>query len=214
MATALIEEVQNCADAIYGWSIMDKIIFLVFFFQQVPKDSVTKTWKISILRTSLGLQWLYIKKKLSVVLTVSSPKAKAMKKRNQLWVRIVWFFLFFSSIISKYVSWLCKNPSIYNILHWVAWTIGQTNCRPRVWCSFFHTFYRFKALKTLYFYFCNSIKKWENKFKGFLQRILQDIMKKDNAWNIMRLVNDSFVQSSKQPSILFCRLTEFKVCAP
>ena len=25
-----------------------------------------------------------------------------------------------------------KNPSIYNILRWVAWTMGQTNRRPRV----------------------------------------------------------------------------------
>ena len=54
------------------------------------------------------------------------------------------------------------NPSIYNILHWVAWTMGQTNGRPRVWRSkyyFFYTFYRLLALKTLYFYFCNFSKK-------------------------------------------------------
>ena len=25
-----------------------------------------------------------------------------------------------------------KNPSIYNILRWVAWTMGQMNHRPRV----------------------------------------------------------------------------------
>ena len=28
-----------------------------------------------------------------------------------------------------------KNPSIYNILLWVAWTMGQTNRQPRVGCS-------------------------------------------------------------------------------
>ena len=27
---------------------------------------------------------------------------------------------------------LTRNPSIYNILRWVAWTMGQTNRRPRV----------------------------------------------------------------------------------
>ena len=34
---------------------------------------------------------------------------------------------------SKKVSYvLCTKPSIYNILRWVAWTMGQTNPRPRV----------------------------------------------------------------------------------
>ena len=52
---------------------------------------------------------------------------------------------------------------------------------------FLYTFYRLRALKTLYFDFCNVIKKnYENKLKGFLQRILQEIMKKNNAWNIRR----------------------------
>ena len=27
------------------------------------------------------------------------------------------------------------NPSIYNIIRWVAWTMGKTNRRPSVWCS-------------------------------------------------------------------------------
>ena len=105
-----------------------------------------------------------------------------------------------------------KNPSIYNILRWVAWTMGQTNRRPSVWCSkyyLFYTFNRLRPLKTLYFYFCNFIKKIRNKLKGFLQRILKEIMKKNNTWNIRHLVDDSFVPSSKGPSVLYCKLTDF-----
>ena len=30
--------------------------------------------------------------------------------------------------------WL-RYPSIYNIIRWVAWTMGQTNRRPSIWCS-------------------------------------------------------------------------------
>ena len=44
----------------------------------------------------------------------------------------------------------------------VAGPIGQTNCRPSVWCSkyyFFWTFYRLRAPKTLHFYFCTFLKK-------------------------------------------------------
>ena len=38
--------------------------------------------------------------------------------------------------------------------------------------------YRLRVLKTLYSYFCKFIKKYKNKLKQFLQRILQEIMKK------------------------------------
>ena len=40
---------------------------------------------------------------------------------------------------------LNKNPSIYNIKRWVAWTMGQTNRRPRVWCSKYNFFSWFLA---------------------------------------------------------------------
>ena len=55
-----------------------------------------------------------------------------------------------------------------------------------------------RALKTLYFYFCRVLKKLKkNKLKGFLQRILQEIMNKiilgtSGAWSMRR--------SSHQPS--------------
>jgi hypothetical protein len=43
-----------------------------------------------------------------------------------------------------------------------------------------------------------------------LQIILEEIMKKNNTWNIRRLIDDSFVPSSKRPSLLYCKLTDFK----
>ena len=36
-------------------------------------------------------------------------------------------------------------------------------------------------------------------------------MKKKNTWNIRRLVNDSFGPSSKQTSVICCKLTDFKL---
>ena len=56
--------------------------------------------------------------------------------------------------------------------------MGQTNRRPRDWCSkyyFFYTFYRLRALKTLYFYFCNFMKKnkkinWKDFCKEFCKK--------------------------------------------
>ena len=49
-----------------------------------------------------------------------------------------------------------KNPSIYNIIHWVAWMMGQTNGRPSVWCSkyfFFHDFFQNSLQKFFQFIF-------------------------------------------------------------
>ena len=74
----------------------------------------------------------------------------------------------------------------------------------------FILFYRLSALKTLYFYFCNFIKKinWKDICKEFCKKSWE----KNNTWNIRRLVDDSFVPSSKQPSVLCCRLMDFSNC--
>jgi hypothetical protein len=89
---------------------------------------------------------------------------------------------------------------------WDKQIIDQESDVPNIIC--FHTFYRLSALKTLDFYFCNFIKKIRNEFKGFLQRILQEIVKKiilgtSDAWSTIRL------SKSKQPSVLYCKLTDF-----
>ena len=60
---------------------------------------------------------------------------------------------------------------------------------------FFVISYRLRALKTLYF--CKFIKKYKNKLKRFLQRILLEIMKKkilgtSEAWSVSH--------SSQRPS--------------
>jgi len=50
---------------------------------------------------------------------------------------------------------------------------------------------------------------WTNRLKGFLQRILQEIMKKNNSWNIRHLVNDSFVPSAQRPSVNLSQIDGF-----
>ena len=37
---------------------------------------------------------------------------------------------------------------------------------------------------------------------------------KENTWNVRRLINESFVPSAQQTSILYCRLSDFKACWP
>ena len=42
-----------------------------------------------------------------------------------------------------------------------------------------------------------------------MQRFLQEIMKKNNTWNIRRLVDESFVPATQRPSVLHWRLSDF-----
>ena len=68
---------------------------------------------------------------------------------------------------------------------------------------FSYTFFRLRALKTLYFYFCNFIRKIKKiNWKDFWKEYFKKSWQKNNAWNIRRLVDDLFVQSSKQPSVI------------
>ena len=83
---------------------------------------------------------------------------------------------------------------------WGARPIGQTNHRPSVWYSKYYFFRLFidlghSKLFTFIFVF------FKNRLKVFLQRILQEIVKKNNTWNIRRLVDDSFVPSAQRPSV-------------
>ena len=85
----------------------------------------------------------------------------------------------------------------YNTLgRWVAGTNDSSTKRLMLQALFFIS-YRLRARKTLYFHFCKIMK---NKLKRILQRILQEIMKTNNTWNIKRLVDESLVPATLRPS--------------
>ena len=108
------------------------------------------------------------------------------------------------------------NPSIYNIIRQVAWTMVQTNRQPRVWCSkyyFLNIFYRLRALKTLYFYFCNFIKNKKINWNDFCKEFCKKLWKKKNTWNIRRLVDETIIPSTHRPSVLYWRLSDFRKVA-
>ena len=91
---------------------------------------------------------------------------------------------------------------LYNTLvHWFALTNGSSTKRLIFQVLFlFKISHRLRALKTLYFYYK---KKTKNNLKRFLQRILHEIMKKNNTWNMRRLVDESFVPATQQASVLY-----------
>ena len=45
-----------------------------------------------------------------------------------------------------------------------------------------------------------------------MQRILQEIIKNNNNWNIRRLVNESFVPVNQRTSVVYCRLSDLWSC--
>ena len=63
-----------------------------------------------------------------------------------------------------------KNPSIYNKIRWVAWTMGQMNRRKSVWCSkyYFFSWFLAKFFKTLLngFFFSLNYKYEKGEKKG------------------------------------------------
>ena len=79
-----------------------------------------------------------------------------------------------SNILQKHQTVLPQssiwNPSIYNIIRWVAWIMGQTNRRPSVWCSkyyFFHDFLQNSLQKSFQFIFLFLYKITKIKIKSF-----------------------------------------------
>ena len=99
--------------------------------------------------------------------------------------------LFFLKFFFIFSIWDRKNFEKFSLLRELQispWPIAPSNFSP-LWL---------RALKTLYFHFCNLKKEWKNKLKGFLQRILQDFMKK----KIILGTSDTWLSSrlSHQPS--------------
>ena len=107
-----------------------------------------------------------------------------------------------------------KNSSIYNIIRWYGSMTGQKTRWPSVWCSkhyFFIISYRLRADKTIYFCFLNLQKNKKINWKGFCKKFCKILWKKNNTWNTRPLVNESFITLAQQTSVLYCRLTDFKV---
>ena len=88
--------------------------------------------------------------------------------------------------------------------------MGQMNRQANVWYSkyFFFSMISCKILCknpfNLFFHFFYIITKI--KIKSFECTKSIKSIKIDNTWNIRLLVNDSFVPSSKQPFVIYCRL--------
>ena len=75
--------------------------------------------------------------------------------------------------------------------------------RPSIWCSTHVPGHS----KLFVFIFVKLQKK--KKIETIFARILQEIMKKNNTWNIRRLVAESFVPSTHGPSVLYWRSSDF-----
>ena len=83
---------------------------------------------------------------------------------------LLWHFMYQQRSTVLIVTRFFKNPSMYNIIRWVAWTMGQTNRRQSIWCSkyyFFSWFFAEFFAKILSIYLFIFLKKYKNKSKEF-----------------------------------------------
>ena len=82
-----------------------------------------------------------------------------------------------------------KNSSIYNIKSWLPGSLGQMNCRPSIQCSKYnYIYFKFANIKIKSFEWPMSIRNY----------------KKNDAWNIGSLVDDSFPRRRKERSWTHC----------
>jgi hypothetical protein len=96
------------------------------------------------------------------------------------------------------------NPSVYNIIHWLAGPMGQTTCRPNIWCSKHYFFFH----NTHSIYFFIFFIKLQMKIKSFeCPKSISNYER--NTRNVRRLVKEIFVPSAKGTSVLYCRLSDF-----
>ena len=116
------------------------------------------------------------------------------------------------SIRSSTFEWAGWNPSIYNLIRWFAGPMGQMNRQPSVWCSknfFFIVSYRLRHSKLFIFVFIILLKNIKINWNDFCKELCKIFWKKKKSWNIRCLVDDSFVPSARQTSVLNCKLTDF-----
>ena len=112
-------------------------------------------------------------------------------------------------LFSISVSWVMEfwNPTIFNIIRWVAHLMrlmvkvlfGRIE-NETVCCWLGHS-------KLFLFIF---VKLWRNKkinWKDFSKEFFKKSYKND-TWSIKCLVDDSFVPLSKQTCVIYCRLTD------
>ena len=91
-----------------------------------------------------------------------------------------------------------RNPSIYNILQWVGWMMGQMNCRPRLWYSKYYFIFMIsckilcKNPFNLFSYFCFIKKITKIKIKSFecpksIKKYKKIILGTSDSWSTIRL---------------------------
>ena len=125
----------------------------------------------------------------------------------------VWYLYFQWTPLNGSSSLLSRNPSIYNIIRWVAWTIGQTNRRPSVWCSKYYFFHDFlqnslqKYFQSICLFFLKNTKIKVKSFKcpKSIKSLKKIILGTLDAWSTIRLSN-----RPSDPGWIYLRLTDFK----
>ena len=129
----------------------------------------------------------------------------------QILIQIVWklkvhnflttfWIIFLKKVFEKHFDNKSVNLQYNMLVRWDKRLNNQASDVPII--IFFIICYRLGALKTLYFYYKKI--NWNN----FSKRSCKKLWKKNNTWNIRRLVDESFVPAFQRTSVLYWRLTD------
>ena len=153
---------------------------------QKPINILQQVWIAYVLHNdNQNYIWHYSKETLVCLMLRTFHNGHPSPKVEKLYDSFSVQVFIFCHIIDAYCSFPI-NPSIYNILRWVAWTMGQMAHWRSVWHSKYFSFiisYRHRTLKTLYFHFCSFIKKKMKKinWKDFCKEFCKKLWKKPRS---------------------------------
>ena len=93
------------------------------------------------------------------------------------------------------------------LVHWNKWCVDQESDVPSI--IFFIISSKILCKNRLnLFYECTKIK-----MKSFeCPKSIRNYIKKNNAWNIRRLVDESFIPANQRTRVLYCRLSDLYLC--
>ena len=122
------------------------------------------------------------------------------------WDKMEWMNIFGMS--SFPTSCYPKNPTIFYIICMGCWVTGTNDSSTKHLMFqvsfFFHNFLQ-NSLQILFQFILLFFYKFTNiKIKSFeCPKSIRNYEKKNNAWNIRRLVDESFIPVTQQTSILY-----------
>ena len=105
--------------------------------------------------------------------------------------------------IGQFTIWYAGSLGL-----WDKGIVNQVSDVPSI--IFFMISFKILCKNPFNLFFYEIIKNKRKGWNDFCKEFFKKLWKKNNTWNIRRLVDESFVPANQQTSVLYWRLSDFK----